>query len=88
MINYEFSDHEKRVLSNIGTGGYGKELIDILKRVRARACSLEDLQEGSDHNMEVEARLLFKKFVDTIVERLETDVRRNPVQNRGSDDFT
>lgn len=91
MIDFNFTDHEKRVLSNVGQGAYGAEFIELLQKLRTRLCSIEDLPAGGDHNTEVAARLLFKEFADKLVEDMSVDRRRIPPmrsKEKGSDDFT
>lgn len=75
MINLK--PHEKSVLSRVGHGAYGKEFIDILKKVRSQVSSLEGLESGVDHNVAVEGRLLFKGFADELIKDLEFEERRH-----------
>jgi hypothetical protein len=73
----EIKAHERSVLSRVGHGPYGKELIDILKKVRAQVSSLEGLVPGVDHNAAVEGRLLFKQYADELIKDLEFEERRH-----------
>lgn len=74
----ELSDHDKRILGNIGRGAYGKELIDIIKKIRNKLSSLDGLEPGQDHNAEVEGRLLFKGLADELIERLTAERLNRP----------
>lgn len=87
MIDLTFTDHEKRILSNIGQGAYGRELTDLMGKLKARVCSLEGLEDDADHNAEVKARLLFKKFAEALIEYLQIEPKRGP-RPMDRDDFT
>lgn len=65
------NEHDKRVLANVGHGAYGREFVEIIEKVRKQLCSLEDLKPGTDHNTEVEGRILFKAFADVLIERMK-----------------
>lgn len=71
----ELTDHDKRVLSTVGHGAYGRELLQILDKVKKQVCSLEGLEEGGDHNTAVEGRLLFKKLADEFIRYLSFEPR-------------
>ena len=71
----ELSEHDKRVLSSVGHGAYGSELVQIIKKIRDQSASLEGLKPGGDHNAEVEGRLLFKEFADELIKNLSFQKR-------------
>ena len=88
-MRIEISEHEKKVLSNVGHGAYGRDLVAIMRKVKAQVCSLEGIEPGGDHNAEVEGRLLFKTFADEILKYLELEFRRKDGPPReGRADFS
>lgn len=78
MIDLKLTEHQKMILSNIGSGGYGREFIEILEKIKTRLCSIEDLPSGGDHNAEVEGRVLFANFANALIEQLNVERRRRP----------
>lgn len=88
----EIKPHEKSVLSRVGHGAYGKELIDILKKVRRQASSIDGLKPGADHNAQIEGRLLFTQYADELIKYLEFEERkhrpRDPDSELGNADYT
>ncbi len=81
-ILIEISDHDKRVLSSVGKGAYGKELMEIFTKVKRQLCSLEHLESGSDHNADVEGRLLFKQFADELIGYMSLEKRASRQRER------
>lgn len=72
----DFSDHDRRVLSSVGHGAYGRELIDLLEKAKRQLCSLESIKPGGDHNSEVEGRILFKQLADEFIKHLTFEKHR------------
>ena len=83
----EFSEHEKQILSRIGQGAYGRELMDLLRKAKEQLCSLESLERGQDYNAQVEGRLLFKQFADTFVNYLGLQIRPKNIERRENRDY-
>lgn len=71
----DLTEHDKRVLQNVGHAAYGRELTDIMRKIKAQLCSLDGLERGTDHNAAVEGRLLFKDFCDELVKHLSREER-------------
>jgi len=69
------SEHDKRVLGTVGRNPYGKELVEIIRKVKNQLCSLDSVDRDKDFNDQVEGRLLFKDFADELIEHLTHEVR-------------
>lgn len=69
-IRIDFSEHDKQVLTRVGNGAYGRELVKILERAKEQVCSLESVDRTRDTGAQVEGRLLFKDFAVALIERL------------------
>lgn len=83
-IRIDFSEHDKQVLSRVGKGAYGRELVKILERAREQICSLESVDRTRDTGPQVEGRLLFKDFAAALIERLTFE--KEPTQRRDQGD--
>lgn len=66
----DLSAHDKEVLSRIGRGAYGKELVAILQKVRRKNLSLEGVDVSREIDAQVQGRLIFKVFADEIIASL------------------
>lgn len=85
------SEHEKRVLSVIGHGPYGKELVDIIRKLKSEMCSLETIERGTDYNNQIEGRLIFKELAESLIEHFEAEQRtprKKTAGPKGDDDFS
>lgn len=79
------SEHDKVVLTRIGKGPYGQELAQIIRKVQQEKSSLDNIRKGEDYGPQVEGRLLFKEFVDELVEALA--FTPHIPKKRGTDDY-
>lgn len=82
------TDHDKRVLSTVGRNAYGKELIDIIRKVKNQLCSLDSIDREKDYNDQVEGRLLFKGFADELIEHLSRELRVRDRKPIDPDEYT
>lgn len=70
------SDHDLRILSSVGHGAYGKELIQILTKVKDQLCSIDGIERGSgNYGEQVEGRLIFKDFAIELIACLNFEKR-------------
>lgn len=84
----KLSDHDKRVLSSVGHGAYGKEFIQILTKAKDQLCSLEGIERSTgDYGQQVEGRLLFKDFALELIELMQFEKRpkRDPAGMNAGD---
>lgn len=81
----KISDHDKKILGNIGRGAYGKELIEIIKKITGQLTSLDSVDKTKDYTPQVEGRILFKEFSDELVEKLSFE--RRQMRPLDADDF-
>lgn len=85
----DLSEHDKRVLSSVGHGPYGKELIAIIAKAKAQLSSLDGIERGGDYSAEVEGRLLFKDFAENLIRHLQYEKHLpTPESKRGKEDFS
>lgn len=66
----DLSEHDKRVLASVGNGAYGKELVQIVSKVKQQLCSLDSVDKDKDYTPQVEGRLLFRDFADELTRYL------------------
>ena len=84
-IRVDFSEHDKQVLSRVGKGAYGRELVKILERAKDQICSLESVDRTRDAGPQVEGRLLFKDFANSLIERLSYEEKPKQQRDQGDE---
>lgn len=76
-MTLNLSDKDKKTLSAIGRGVYGRDLISILNRSKVSLSSIDDIT--ADYGTQVVGRQLFNQYVKTIVDALSTEERKERI---------
>lgn len=84
-ILIELSEHDKKVLSIVGHGPYGRDFVKIIDRVKDEVCSLKNIDRNRDTGPQVEGRLLLKDAFEELIKRMTHDDQAHP--HRPPEDF-
>lgn len=86
QIAIDLSEHEIKVMSIVGHGPYGRDLVKIFDRLCEEVCSLKNIDRSRDTAPQVEGRLLVQDAFKEIIKRMTTDPDR-PLQTRPPEDM-
>jgi hypothetical protein len=81
-----FLDNEKKFLQALGRSSEGRELVQILERVKKEFSSIDSIDGTKDYGAQVEGRKLFGTFVDALTKQIMT--QKHVVRPLDRDDYT
>lgn len=65
---FDFTQKEKELLEKLGQTGQGRELAQLLKRIKNETDKASNIPDGADYAVEAKGRALFAKMLKKILD--------------------
>lgn len=84
---FELSKTELELLEKIGHSGNGRELIHLLKKIRADIDKTTNIPDNSDYGAEVKGRALTTKILNKLLSGMEKNKIKSPTDTEDLDNW-
>lgn len=85
---FEFNQKEKDLLEKIGLSGTGRDLIQLLKKIKHHTDKTSNIPDGSDYGAEVKGRAIATKIIDKLLEVMDKNPKKNFQNPEDLDDWS
>ena len=85
---FEFTQKDKELLEKLGLTHQGRELIQLLKRIKNETDKASSIPDGADYAVEAKGRALFAKMIKKILDGMIKTPGKNFSDTEDLDDWS